>query len=293
MNERDIEHLDELRIATLASGESLDPEAELHLAGCRQCAATYAELVRLRAQELAGEFKAPPGILAAGHMFVEQRVRRPAPLPRTRFAPRRLAIPGIAVVALLLVFVLRGPTPDSGPGADLPESVRQELIAQAAVDLVSVMVADAPAFEAVAERGAGSPSEYAVLDDLERHAGEDPRAKAEFIAGLQAYGLLPQAREQLEDALEDYPEDEVLAGLHIYQDYAEGRLAEAKAALQARVASAPDDHLARLNLAILLHKWGDESEKAQAIMFASGLADRLGDSGMGLRARGLVESAPH
>ena len=63
---------------------------------------------------------------------------------------------------------------------------------------------------------------------------------------------------------------------------------DAEAVLRARISSVPDDVLARLNLAIVLWAQGDEVESAR---LASELADSLGESGMGKRARELASAS--
>jgi len=284
-------HIDDSRLAAIADGSVATGQEEIHLAQCRTCAALHAELIRLRVAGLVGDAeKAPAEVLTAGHRFVDdQGAAQPATNRRPGISPwRRGALrigPALAAVAVLLILVGRG----MSPGVELPAAVRLALIDDSTmgVRLVHPLIADERAVEGVANRGRVqvAPSSLA---ELQLRTNEDPEsveATAAYVAGLQAFHQQRRAREVLDDALFDHPDDEILRSLEIYQLALEGKDAELEARLRARVERLPNDRLARLNLAIVLG-WRETPDAwEESVSLATGLADSQDESVLGVRAR--------
>jgi tetratricopeptide (TPR) repeat protein len=300
-------HLDDARLASVASGFDPDADEKLHLASCRTCSAVYAELVRVRAELLLDRFTAPVQVLRDGHAYIAARSRSAAPV-QTAGIPgqppvsasqhsRRAwwALPhGLAVAAVLLFTVLSTHFHDAVPSAELPETVRQALIEDSAHGMWHPLVADAEYFEGPALRGPGTPREGLdeALDELQAGLQADPnspRRHEALIAGFQAADQPRNAREYLNVALEMYPSDVGLRALEVVQNYREGHLSEAESGLRARLLAHPGDELATLDLAILLQGRGDEEGRLEAAQLARELRNRLGDSGMGRRAQQLLQ----
>jgi hypothetical protein len=296
-------HLSYARLASVASGVAATSGEELHLAGCRQCAALYAELVHLRGLELTGEFEAPQELLAAGHEFIRSRASSTAATPspagtlvasRARRVASRLA-PALAIAALLILavgrnFIAPGPTT-----VELPEVLRLALIEDSAHGLVHPLVADAAAFNAPVLRGA-EPRANALstdlIDEMQERLRSDPEsgpASAVLVATFQAADQLRNARVFLDAAVEAHPRDSELAMLEIIQDFREGSLPQAEAALRGRITGAAGDDLARLNLAILLLERGDPASRQESRQLATELAERLAGTGLGQRAAKLLD----
>ncbi len=267
------DHLNDRRLAELASGVAADPRDEVHLATCRVCAAAYAELRQIRTQDLAGELQAPEEILATGHDFVTQRVTRNSPTgsrtptpvlmsPSRRRGQWRLAS-AAALAASLLLFLGHSRLEETPKTPVLPEAIRAALIRDSSYGLVHPLVADAQAFDAPALRGPDDEAfavEGTILDDLQVRLSNQP-SSAELatlvISAFQAAGQQRNAREFLDAARARHPLDSRLEMLEVIQDYREGDLTSAEALLRSRMQRRTDDELSRLNLAILLRARGD------------------------------------
>jgi hypothetical protein len=296
-------HLSDARLASVASGVAATSGEELHLAGCRSCAALYAELVHLRGLELTEELEAPGELLAAGHEFLRVRASEAAATPdpsgtlvrlRARRVVSRMA-PTLATAALLILAISRVFVAPDPTTVELPEMLRLALIEDSAHGLVHPLVATEAAFEAPVLRGGelrGGALSADLIDEMHarvREAPESATAFAALVATFQAADQLRNARVFLDAAIEAHPTDSGLAMLEIVQDFCEGNLTQAEAALRARIATEARDDLARLNLAILLQERGNPASRQEARQLATDLTKRLAGTGLGQRAATLLD----
>jgi thioredoxin-like negative regulator of GroEL len=193
----------------------------------------------------------------------------------------------VAVVLLALVF-----GPQFAPRTGLPDQVRIALIEASAHGLVHPLVADEPSIAVEVTRGAAGEIDESILDGLSRAADADPgdaSALCNYIIGLQAAGRDARiARDVLDDALFDHPQDDCLHDLAIYQLYLEGEVQLLEVRLRHRIEEDPEDELAAINLAIVLMGMNDPEASAEAVQLAQDLADQPGDSIINVRARRLL-----
>lgn len=293
-------HLSEERLAALAAGEALDLAAEGHLAGCRRCAGLYAELVRLRTEELVGPPEAPEEILEAGLGFVRERMGSGAPTDTTgrrrRWAAKMRTfsfVPSLALIALVLVVVLRSPQDVSIPTVTLPMEIRSALITDGASGMVHPLVLDAASFEAPILRGP-VPSDPALKQSVQAVRDvylADPEALPSAIALISAYQAadeLASARAYLERALGNDPEDVTLRDLEIVQLYREGRFDLAERALRTRLDTEPDNLFLTVNLLILLGERGDPADHDEILQLEQQIRRREGGSPLARRAHRVL-----
>jgi hypothetical protein len=285
-------HLDDRRLAAIASGERPTSEEERHLARCRRCAAGYAEIIRSRAEELAGRPAAPAEIVEAGHAFVRSHSSNPSPSPARRWRSLRWVAPGIAAAVVALFLFTRPGPPDSTSSIELPVSVHRALVAESAHGLVHPLVADADDFDAPVLRGDATRVDAAAIESLRAKAVAHPDSiglQLAAVAGFQAAGQLANAHAYLDEALHRNPDSLELRALQIVQDYREGDADRAEERLRAWLADDPGDDLARLNLAILLERRGDATSVDESRTLAGEVAERREGSGLSLRAQRILD----
>ena len=304
------EHLTDACLAALASGVRPKSGQEAHLSSCRVCAATYAELVRLRTLELENRLSASDELLAIGHEFVNKsfgtsksqehtsNVTTP-PIRARRLHPSTLLryVPSFSMVALLALIAIslsleQGPT--SNP---LPESVHLALFDQSLLGMVHPLVAGEEMLELPVLRGSGNAAnriDTVTIDRLMTHARKNPQSLQDtitLISAFQAAGQLRNAQVFLDAALEYHSGDKDLEMLKAIQFYRTGGFDSAESTLRALFAAAPRDELARLNLAILLDDRGDPESRQEARELAEDLVRIHDDKGLGLRAQQILNGS--
>ena len=180
---------------------------------------------------------------------------------------------------------------------ELPETIRLALVEESvdAAGLVHPLVAGERASERVASRGSSAVAPP-ILDQLRDRADEDAapaEAVAAYVAGLQASeGQHRFARDVLDQARDEYPDDETLLSLEIYQLSLEGKTDELEQRLRAMVERRPRDRVARLNLAILLTEQGGPGSYAAALDLVRDLATGDGDTVIEIRTRQILARKP-
>jgi hypothetical protein len=175
---------------------------------------------------------------------------------------------------------------------ELPASVHQALVAESAHGLVHPLVADASEFEAPVLRGGATRVDAAEVESLRVQAADYPDSlgvQIAVVAGFQAADQLANARAYLDNALHRHPESRGLRALQVVQDYREGDADRAEARLRSRLTDDPGDDLARLNLAILLERRGDEASIEESHSLAREVVERRAGSGLALRAERILD----
>jgi tetratricopeptide (TPR) repeat protein len=231
------DHPDWNDLAALAEGRhTADPDIHRHLAGCRRCAAAYAEAVRARSRELAApdSLTVPPDLVQAALAAGPAGSR-----PSTRPAPRRVRLAGAwggAVAAMVVAVVVIGL-----PGGPTPP----------------------PEFAAVrvALAGAGADLDDALAALGRRHASDPGPETAYWLAsGYLAAGRLDAAVDVIRDTRRHHPDDQDLLILDAAVSYRVSDLGRAETLLREVLVRDPGHAEARFDLAIVLQETGRGGE---------------------------------
>lgn len=265
------DHPDWNDLAALAEGRHhADPDIHRHLAGCRRCAAAYAEAVRGRSRELAApdSLTVPPDLLQAA-LAVGPAGSRPSSRP----APRRVRLAGVwggavlaMVVTVMVVGLPGGPTPP-------PEfaAVRVALTDQAPAGMVLPGLAPAADSERTVYRdGAGADLDDALAALGRRHAGDPGPETAYWLAsGYLAAGRLDAAVDVVRDARRHHPDDQDLLILDAAVSYRVSDLGRAETLLREVLVRDPGHAEARFDLAVVLQETGRGAEALRHLEDAS------------------------
>jgi hypothetical protein len=234
------DHLDPEDMAVLAERGRLDPRAIEHLARCRSCMSTYADLVRYRAASL----------------VFPDAFEQPEHHPSEHRGARRVAI-GAAVAAsaavlLALAFAagtfLRPLTPRDPISALLERSSGQGLVLPGG---------EPGAVGTTLAYRSGSASDEGVraVEDLRARYEREPsqgRDLTRLAAGLLASGRLDLARDYIAEGLAATPQSSRLLTLAGIVAYRSGDYAQAERRLRDAVTASPADLTAALDLGLLL-----------------------------------------
>jgi hypothetical protein len=277
-------HPDIESLGRLVDGRAEPQEAaglRAHLARCRGCMALYAEVVRIRADTLAGhiDLKVPPELIALGKSLGPRSSRptsaRPRPPGRSgarrRISTLKLGASTLVVVLLAagLNWVGRGTRPD-GAG-DLPVFVAP---VQAAIAATSCRDLVFPHAEGLPDNVAGNYRGGAIepplqlaeavecLVALREQEPDSPTVTYWLAAGMLAQNRLDGARLALAERRHRFPRDESLVILEAILAHREGNPEAAAVLLQLLLAQNPDNGLARLDLALVWRELGQAAKAA-------------------------------
>ena len=256
-------HPDWNHLAALAEGHPVDGAEALHrhLAGCRRCAAAYAEAARMRAREL----EAPESLTVPADY---QALARDLAGSRRRTPGRRRLLGAVAGAALgltLLVLVRPATMTDS------PEltAVRRALHEQAPSGMVLPGLQPHPGTRPTLYRGAGPDGGdlAAELLRLEQQHRQDPGSRQAFWLGAAqlAAGRLQAATDQVRAARRRHPGDLPLQLLDAVASYRRSDLGRAETLLREILVRRPDHREARFNLALVLQETGRTDEAARLL----------------------------
>jgi tetratricopeptide (TPR) repeat protein len=257
-------HPDWNDLAALAEGAApASADLHRHLAGCRRCAAAYAEAVRLRALEL----EAPRHLVVPGGLLAAARAAGPAAGARTR--PRRalstpiIAGATLAVLALVAVAIRPGETP---PPPELL-TIRHALLEQAPAGMVLPGLAPEAGASLTVYRDGGAGDLHDELEALAARRKDQPGAESAFwlAAGYLAAGRLQSATDLVREARRGHPEDARLLVLDAVVAYRRSDLGRAETLLREVLVRHPDHQEARFNLALLLQETG-RLDEARALL---------------------------
>ncbi len=253
-------HPDWNHLAALAEGHPVDGAEALHrhLAGCRRCAAAYAEAARMHARMLAA-----PRSLAVPADY--QALARDLAGGRRRTPRRRRLLGAVAgaAVGLALLVLVRPATVHDAPEL---AAVRQALHEQAPSGMVLPGLQPHPDAPPTLYRGAEADRGdlAAALLRLEQQHRRDPGSPEAFWLGAAqlAAGRLQAATDQVQAARRRHPEDLPLQLLDAVASYRRSDLGRAETLLREILVRRPDHPEARFNLALVLQETGRPDEAA-------------------------------
>ena len=278
-DEMERRHADWNDLATLAEHghEGADGDLLAHLAVCADCMAAYAEAVRARDLELAGEPAAATVPARPAPVFMHPATRR------RRWGMAAWGTGGLAAAAVLLFLVLPGGPEGIGP--DDPRFALQARLVELSQEGPLLPGVDRLGTGEVRYRAgdAATPGLDALLEPWTRRFGADPadsEAAYWLGAGYLATGRLNYAEDVLRRALQRHPEAAGLRHLYAVTAYRLNELDRAEAVLRDILADRPDDGTARFNLALIEYETR-RLEEARADL------ERLaaGDASAAVRAR--------
>lgn len=257
-------HPDWNDLAALAEGRtaaqadaSARADLQRHLAGCRRCAASYAEAVRLRTIEYAAPdlLAVPAELVAAAHAADPAGVRIQSRRPRLAAV---LAGSAVAVLALVAVIIRPGgPTPP-------PElaTIQAALLEQAPAGMVLPGISPAAESPQTVYRAGGGDDLHRELEALALRRQQRPGAETAFwlAAGYLAAGRLQSATDLVREARRSHPDDERLLLLDAVVSYRRSDLGRAETLLREVLVHQPGHQTARFDLALVLQETGRADE---------------------------------
>jgi hypothetical protein len=256
-------HPDWNELAALAEGRQ--PEAadlHRHLAGCRRCAAAYAEAVRLRTLELAApeRFAPSPDLVEAARAAGPAGVRPGLPGRRRRQLVTGTAVLAVAVLAILFRPGAAPPPPDVA-------AIQAVLVQQAPAGMVLPGLSPAADREPAIYRHGGTVDLHDELEALAAYRERRPGAESSFwlAAGYLAASRLPSATDLVREARRDHPDDLRLMILDAVASYRRSDLGRAETLLREVLVRDPDQRAARFNLALVLQETGRSRDAAQLL----------------------------
>jgi hypothetical protein len=277
-------HPDIESLGRLVDGRAEPQEAaalRTHLARCRGCMALYAEVVRIRADTLAGhiDLQVSPGLIALGKSLGPRTGRSTAArpgLPVRRSARRRLPTLKLGVTMFAVVLLAAGLNrlghetrpARADPPPDVVASVRTAIAAASYRGLVFPHVDGLPDSATSNYRGDAAGTAPQLGEAVERLVAarerrpDSPAVTYWLAAGMLAQNRLDGARLALAERRQRFPRDESLAILEAILAHREGKPRAAAALLRLVLARHPDSGLARLDLALVQRELGQTAEAA-------------------------------
>lgn len=241
------EHPDWNDLAALAEGADLPHADDLHrhLAGCRQCAAAHAEIVRiaLDPERLVVPADLRQAAMAAGPASVRSRSLRPRLLP---------AFATATALAAAVIFMVQ-------MGADRGHpAIQAALIEQTPSGLVLPGLIPDAASPSIIYRDAGSAELEPELQALAAEYHHDQNVDTAFWlgSGYLAAGRIEAAADLMREARRLHPDDSRLIIVEAVAAYRRSRLDIAESLLHQILEADPDHAVARYNLALVLSESG-------------------------------------
>jgi len=247
-------HPDWNDLAALAEGRAPAGSADLHrhLAGCRSCAAAYAEAVRI-ATRLA---TAPESLAVPPHLAAAARGASPATVTPSRRGRPWLRLGGALAGALALLVVALALRPEPAGGSRRFPAIHAAHVEQAPAGMVLPDLTPAPGSPPVVYRDGGAANLAAALDALASAYRAAPAANR----SAAATALVREARHR-------HPDDRRLQILDSLASYRRSDLGRAETLLREILVRDPRDPAARFDLALVLQELGRGAE-ARAVLDA-------------------------
>ena len=245
------EHPDWNDLAALAEGAELPHADDLHrhLAGCRQCAAAHAEIVRiaLHPERLVVPADLRQAAMAAGPASVRSRSSRPRLLP---------AFAAATALAAAVVFMVQMGNDQVHP------AIQSALLQQTPSGLVLPGLIPDATSASIVYRDAGSAEIGPELQALAAEYRHDQNVDTAFWlgSGYLAAGRLEAAADLMREARRRHPDDSRLIIVDAVAAYRRSRLDLAEALLRQILLADPGHAVARYNLALVLSESGQLEE---------------------------------
>jgi len=260
-------HPDWNDLAALAEGRAPAGSADLHrhLAGCRSCAAAYAEAVRI-ATRLA---TAPESLAVPPHLAAAARGASPATVTPSRRGRPWLRLGGALAGALALLVVALALRPEPAGGSRRFPAIHAAHVEQAPARIVLPDLTPAPGSPPVVYRDGGAANLDAERDALASAYRDDPAAETAFWlgAGYLAANRIEAATALVREARHRHPDDRRLQILDSLASYRRSDLGRAETLLREILVRDPRDPAARFDLALVLQELGRGAE-ARAVLDA-------------------------
>jgi Tetratricopeptide repeat len=286
-------HLTHDQIAQLAAGYPGDAAGEAldHLARCSACQ----EAVRESATWLAAWTHRPETFADAGDAAKVSRSFLEEVGVVTRRAGRRrswsLVGASLAAVAVVAFLIAKPGHRDTGSAATVEAAIRGTAllgdILIPGAEHGSVTVPGARRSGLVADPESAGIALHELAEKYV-HGSADEQVTATLVAGYLALGQIGSARDFVRDARRRFPGDETIEVLDGLVDYCDGRFPEAEARLRSAVARAPDNDVARVNLARLL---SDTGRRAEALSLARSIRESTRNPVIAARADSILAGA--